>query len=192
MIFTDSFILYILLLTGTLLFLWVVGIRTPHKKLTFISQARSTAQGPMPHVTKDKQVRYLSGLGRVTLSPGRMTLVTTGIRIRISGLVRIIKDLILPCDRCHSAQVTSQGAPPPPIDASEMVMGQLGRKTNAGYLWDRKKVYNTYNIDDSIKIERYRGYWCRGVSFVFDWIKEMPRHILCGSRKNFQNFCVVW
>ena len=153
---TYLFILYTILLIGAILFLWFGGLRTLSKKLYHFQQTRSDNVGRMPHVTK-------------------------GIRMFISWLFKVIKDPFVWCDQCHSAQEQGRCQPPPPIDGSKMVVGELGRKNNAGYLQDPNKVYNTYNvhkIDDSVRIG-YKGYWCRGVSFVLNWMEEMPRHFLC-------------
>ena len=164
---TYIFILYSLTGIIILLFCGIVGVRTLITKLHFMPQTRLTQPGLMPYVTKDIQVRHLSGPGRVPLSPGWMIFVTKGIRMFISWLFRIIKDLIVWCDRWHSTQDARIARPHPPIGASKMSCGELERKTNVEYLSDHNKVYNTYNTySNDVRIERYREYWCRGVSFL--------------------------
>lgn len=54
----------------------------------------SFSPGPVPLVTKDIQVRYLYGMGP-------MSSVTKYIRIPLSYLKSIIKDIKVWCDQCH-------------------------------------------------------------------------------------------
>ena len=119
-------------------------------------QTRSTVLGPMPFipgpmplVTRDPQVRYPYGVGRVLL-------VTNYIRILLSHMCMAWAE-------CHSSHLTGRclapGAPTPPFGVLGLRGGVLAPEHNLKILWTFIKfsVYYLCNIDRISELGTIRG-----------------------------------